>query len=227
MSANIAIGAHLGQAVSRERDVQIAHKTAEARLAKRNSDANKVAYLRKWQLASDVSLQELTAELMKAKVQLVQEAVERLTLFTKLGAAATKSDKRLEELAVLRGARDCFEGLVQSIVGQSVNAQNALVNQFGSYLVNLFRIVLQGEYAGSWSACPYTFTDVSVVGVTSVEVQSPAAHVMSAGMLLLQILRRLFSQNRRLLPRKGLVLAPKRLVDNVFVHCLRFFVSYC
>lgn len=70
----------------------------------------------KRQEASDVSVQELNAELTKVKAKLVEMTAERLESSTKLGAVAAECNKRLEEFAVARNARDRVKGLVRSIV---------------------------------------------------------------------------------------------------------------
>lgn len=118
--------------------------------------------MRKRQAASDLSVQKLTTDLTKDKARFVHVTTERLELSKKLGAVAAESEnKRFEELTVVRGARDSVERLVWSIVGQSVEAQGAFVNQVGTQLVDLFRIGLEGAYPGSQLACTYTLTHVS------------------------------------------------------------------
>lgn len=63
---------------------------------------------------------------------------KRLKLSTKLGALAAKSDKRLEDLSVVRSACDYIERLVQSIVVQSVKAVDIFINRNGVQLVDRF-----------------------------------------------------------------------------------------
>lgn len=93
---------------------------------------------------------------------------------TKLGAVAVDSYKRLEELAILRGAHDRVESLVRSIAGQSVEALGLFINQSRASLVDFSVIGLKDKYAESQVACHYTLTHVSVVCATISKVQSPA-----------------------------------------------------
>lgn len=57
-----AHGTRIGQVRSLERDAQATCVAADAKLTQMNSDANEVAELRSMQAASDLFLQELTAE---------------------------------------------------------------------------------------------------------------------------------------------------------------------
>lgn len=82
--------------------------------------------------------------------------------------------KRLEELAVVHSARDIVERLVRSIVGQSIKALNAFLNEFDTKLVHRLRIRLASRFVGSQLAVAYMVTQFSGVGETRVEVQSPA-----------------------------------------------------
>lgn len=75
-------------------------------------------------------------------------------------------DKRLEELAVMREARESVEGSVRSIVGQFVEALNDFINHVGTQLMNRFRACLEGAYIGSHLLCYYTLTHISGVGAT-------------------------------------------------------------
>lgn len=57
-------------------------------------------------------------------------SAENLELCTKLEAVAVETDKTLEELAGLRGARNRVEGLVRSMFVQSIGALYALSTKF-------------------------------------------------------------------------------------------------
>lgn len=63
---------------------------------------------------------------------------EKFELFTKPDTVAVKSDKRLEELVVMQGARDRVEGLVRCIFSQSVEALHAFVIRAPTQLVDPF-----------------------------------------------------------------------------------------
>lgn len=67
MSSNIALGTLLEQAESCERVAQAERAATDVELAKANSGADELLELRKRQAASDVSVQELTAELKDVK----------------------------------------------------------------------------------------------------------------------------------------------------------------
>lgn len=94
------------------------------KLARANNGANKLVVLRQRQTVSNVSVQKLPAELKEVRLQLVKVTAERLELFIKLHAIKEKSDKRLEDLAAVRGggrgAFDRAKELVRFIVGKSV-----------------------------------------------------------------------------------------------------------
>lgn len=128
-SAKVAREAPLGQVESCEREARVVRKAADAKLTRANKGADELVELQKWQVVPEVSVQELTAELEKVKAKLVKVAAEMLEFSTKLNVVEAVSHKRLEELAVVRGARDRFKGLLRFIVGQSAEALDALVNQ--------------------------------------------------------------------------------------------------
>lgn len=70
-SVNIAQEARLLQAKSRVCEAQLACEAADAMLVEVSSAPNKLAQFIKWQLSSDVSVQQLTVELKEVKSQLV------------------------------------------------------------------------------------------------------------------------------------------------------------
>lgn len=98
---------------------------------------------------------------------------------TKLGVVVATSDKRLKELAVMRGARNRVVRL--AIDGQSGEALYAFANQVQTHLVDRFRVVWAGAHSGSRMAYSYRLTHVSGVGSSSVEVQGPAPHGAGGG----------------------------------------------
>lgn len=108
-------------------------------MKKLSSVANELVELSKRCVASDLSVQELTAELKEVKLQLAKVTTEKLELLTKLNAVEAEFDKRLEELAVVRGVSDRIEDLGQFIVVQSVKALVEFINQVGTLLVDSFR----------------------------------------------------------------------------------------
>lgn len=112
LSSSIALGIRLGQAESCERDPQAAQGAADAKWAKTNSDANEGVELWKLQAALDLSARELTAELTKVRAELIQVTTERLESSTRLDVIAVESEKRLEELAIVRSTRDSVEELI-------------------------------------------------------------------------------------------------------------------
>lgn len=120
LSSNIALGTRICKAESWERDAQAVREPADAKLVKVSSDADEVVEFRRRQAAFGVSVKELTTELTRVKAQFVQRTAEKLEQSTKLGPVASYSDKRLEVLASVRGARVRLEGLAWSIVDQSV-----------------------------------------------------------------------------------------------------------
>lgn len=174
-SSNVALSTRLREVETRKCDAQAARKVAEVKLSTVHNDDNEVVELRKRQAAYKVSVQGLPTELTRAKAQSVQVTTERLELSRKLGAEAAESDKRLKELAVVRDACNSVEGVVWSIVGQSVEALAVFVNQVGTQLVDRFCTGLENSYAGSQLTFTYTSNHVSGVGVSSVVVQSPAS----------------------------------------------------
>lgn len=87
--------------------------------------------LRKRQASSDVSARALTVELEAVKAQLIQMAAEKPELSMNLNAMASNSDRRLEKLPGLRGARDRVKGLLRCIVDQSIRALDVIANQVG------------------------------------------------------------------------------------------------
>lgn len=97
--------------------------------------------------------------------------MDKLELSTNLGAVVVESNKILEEVAVVRGARDHVQRLVRSIVVQFVEALDASVNQVENHVVDCFCTGLENAYDGSKLAFPYTLAHVSGVGTASLEVQ--------------------------------------------------------
>lgn len=70
--ANIALAAGLEQAESRESKKQVAREAADVKLAGANSGVGELFELRKLRVISEVSVQELTAELKTIKAQLAR-----------------------------------------------------------------------------------------------------------------------------------------------------------
>lgn len=149
-------------------------KAADAKLAKASSDAGYVAEMQKKQVASELSLQDLSAEFTTVQAQLIQVTGVKRQLSTALAFVAEGSDERFKTLAAICGARYVADGLVRSNVAQSVDFLVAFINQARAELMNCFRIGFVGAYAGSQLAFPYMSTYVSGVGATSVKVYSPA-----------------------------------------------------
>lgn len=106
----------------------------------------------------------------RAKAQLVQVTMQRFESSTKLGAVAGKKDKSQEEMADVRSTCYCIERLVRSIVGKTVEALDAFVDQAGNQLVDRLLVELEGAYAVSRLAWSHKLTHVSGVGVPTVEV---------------------------------------------------------
>lgn len=74
---------------------------------------------------------------------------------------------------------------------------------------------LEDVYAGSQLSFSYTFTQVSSVGATIAEMQSPDLPVGKGGALLVGVRQFLFLQIHQLLPRKSPVVVPRRLVVSI------------
>lgn len=83
-------------------------------------------------------------------------------------------DKSLEELVGVCGAHDRVDGLVRSILNQSVGALDEFINRVVVQMVGRFRSSLADAFAGSHFPFPYTLTHVSGIRATGVEMQSPA-----------------------------------------------------
>lgn len=120
-----------------------------------------------------MSVQALTTTLQTAKTQLIQMNAEKLELSPKLDARATEADKKLEELAGVRGARERVDSLMRFIVDQSVAALDVFIDQVDDQLWDPFRTGQINAYAGGQLLFPHTLTHVSGVDATSVEVQIP------------------------------------------------------
>lgn len=102
--------------------------------------------------------------------------MEKLELSNKFISVEAGFEKMLEELAVVRGDRDRFEGLLRFIVSQSVDALGALIDEVGTHLVDDFHARLEGAYTGSKPSFRYALTHTTDVEVASFEVQSPNPH---------------------------------------------------
>lgn len=63
---------------------------------------------------------------------------EGLKSTAKLNSLAKESGKRLDELTLVRGARDRVEGLVRPIVGHSVKALGTFINKSWTQLTDCF-----------------------------------------------------------------------------------------
>lgn len=143
LSSNISLRTRLWKAETRKRDAQVEREDADAKLGKAHRAAHYVVELKKRLAASHVSVQGLTAELTTVKAQLVQVTADKLELSTKLDPVMAESDKGLKEWADVHCARDRIDGLVGSIVGLSVQAREAFVNQTGTQLVDFFHTGLE------------------------------------------------------------------------------------
>lgn len=99
---------------------------------------------------------------------------EKLELSTKPVVVAAESDKSLKDLAVVHGACSRVEGLIRSILSQTMEAPDTSGNQAITQLVNLFRTGLENEYAGSQLAFPYPLAHVCGVEAVRNDVQCPA-----------------------------------------------------
>lgn len=115
----------------------------------------------------------------------------------------------------MRGSRGRVEVVVVSLVGQSVEPIDAFVKPVGTEVVHCPRIGLAVVYDGSQFVCPYTWTQMSGVGATIVELQGAAPQGGGPGLLLALICRCLFLRNGRRLLRTGLLVAPKRLFYSI------------
>lgn len=84
MSADVANGALRRQVDSRGCEAQTARKAADANSANLNFCTNEPVEFHSQQIASDVSVQKLTAELKEVTFQLVTVTAEKLELSTEL-----------------------------------------------------------------------------------------------------------------------------------------------
>lgn len=112
-------------------------------------------------------------EVRQVKSQFRSVTVEKLEMFTVLYAVEEERYKRLGVLAVVRGALERVEKLVQSLVGQAVETLDAFINQVGSQLVNRSRSSLKSGHFRTQLWCLYTLTLTHSVGTICVKVQGP------------------------------------------------------
>lgn len=173
-SAKVALRGSLQQADFRESEAKSAYKSADASLLKANSGAFKLVELRKWQAASDVSLQELTVDLKEVKSQLVKVTAEKLELSATLNVVEAESDNIPEQFSLVRGTGDGVKEFVPFVVCQSVEALDLVINQDKTQLLDRFHTG-QGVYTVSQLLYSITLKDVSGVWETILRVQGPTS----------------------------------------------------
>lgn len=122
-------------------------------------------------MASNGSVQELTAELQTVREQLILFTAEKYELSMRLSTVLAESDRRLVALAVVHSARYSVEGLVQSVFDQSVWTLGTSINKVGVQRVDRFRTVSEDDYAGSQLPFSNKLRHVSGVFAANDEVQ--------------------------------------------------------
>lgn len=189
-------------------------------------DTDGVLELWKQQAASDVSLREKTAELTKFKALPVEVTAETLEVANNTRCVGEGVRRRLKELAVVRRSLVIVKRSVRSIVGLSVKTEDGFVNQVKSQLGGsiLHRVVDRVFLLSNG----FSMNVASYFCCADSLYWTKESHFFLVGkvrLLLLQIFRRLFLRNLRLLLRKGLVVVSRKLAKN-YIHCLKL-VSSC